>query len=120
MRYSCALILAALIYFFQTLLFWPPEVSTESLVPRRTAVAGDLVLEILILMDFTTTPLARSHQILGSRMRFRDPGWIPMKYFFEESHGAYLVVNMPLRMYNFPYICIYIYIYPPLKFNIDA
>lgn len=62
MRYSCALILAALIYFFQTLLFWP-EVSTESLVPRRTAVAGDLVLEILILMDFTTTPLARSHQI---------------------------------------------------------
>lgn len=32
-------------------------------MPRRASVSGDLVLEILILMDFTTTPLARSHQI---------------------------------------------------------
>ena len=96
MRYSSALILAALIYFFQTLLFWPPDVSTESLVPRRTAVAGDLVLEILILMDFTTTPLARSHQILGCQDEipgFRDG--FRWNIFLKKTCLAYLVVNMP-------------------------
>lgn len=42
-----------------------------------------------------------------------------MKYFFEENmFGLPGSFNMPLRIYNFPYM--YIYIYPPLKFNIDA
>lgn len=109
MRYSCALILAALIYFFQTLLFWP-EVSTESLVPRRTAVAGDLVLEILILMDFTTTPLARSHQILGCHDEIPGPGMDGWNIFLKKTCLAYLVVLICHLEFITSHICIYIYI----------